>query len=280
MEMTMEPETAVLPGATFEWSSAIVTGGGTGLGRAITLRLAEAGVDVWIAGRRIELLEETKALAGANANRIHPRACDLRDSEACTEFVEAIESGGPAMLVNNAAGAYVALAEEVTANGWRAVIDASLNAPFYITSAWGKRRIREGGGGVVLNIASATTDGGSPGTVHSGAAKSGIVSLTKTLAVEWARYKIRVNALSPGAFDTPGVADWIWNKPEILDRVEGAIPLGYIAPLDEILEPALFLLSRAARYATGTVLKVDGGWTLTDWLYIRPGNGEELGMLR
>src|SRR5437899_6919008 len=107
MELEMQKKAAVLPGATFEWSSAIVTGGGTGLGRAITLRLAEAGVDVWIAGRRRELLDETKALAGANADRIHPRICDLRDPQACTEFVESIEPGGPAMLVNNAAGAYV-----------------------------------------------------------------------------------------------------------------------------------------------------------------------------
>lgn len=254
----------------YEWSSAIVTGGGTGLGRAITLRLAAAGIDVWIAGRRGELLEETRELAGPNGSRVHPHPCDLRDPEACAGLVAAVTGPGAAMLVNNAAGAYVALAEDVTPNGWRAVVEASLNAPFYVTSAWAKRRISEGGGGVVLNIASATTDGGSPGTVHSGVAKSGLVSMTKTLAREWARYKIRVNALSPGPFETPGVADWIWNKKTIRDRVENAVPLGYIAPLDEIVEPALFLLSRAARYATGTVLKVDGGWTLTDWLYISP----------
>src|SRR5437870_9115659 len=99
MELEMQKKAAVLPGATFEWSSAIVTGGGTGLGRAITLRLADAGVDVWIAGRRRELLDETKALAGDNAHRIHPSACDLRDPEACTKLVESVEPNGAAMLV-------------------------------------------------------------------------------------------------------------------------------------------------------------------------------------
>lgn len=259
----------------YEWPSAIVTGGGTGLGRALALKLAEAGVDVWAAGRRLEPLEETQELAGHNSHRIHPYACDLRDPKACVALAEAVSPAGAGMLVNNAAGAFVAFAEDISPNGWRAVIDSSLNAPFYMTSAWGKRRIREGGGGVVLNIASATTDGGSPGTVHSGAAKSGLISMTKTLATEWARFGIRVNALSPGPFETAGAADSIWKERSTRDRVEGAVPLGYIASLDEIVDPALFLLSKAARYANGTVLKIDGGWTLTDWLYIRPSEGED-----
>jgi NAD(P)-dependent dehydrogenase (short-subunit alcohol dehydrogenase family) len=227
-------------------------------------------VDVWIAGRRGELLEETRELAGEAAPRIHPHPCDLRDPDACEALVAAVPNGGAGMLVNNAAGAYVALAEEISAKGWRAVLDASLNAPFYVTSAWGRARIAAGGGGVVLNVASATVEGGSPGTLHSGAAKAGLVSITKTLALEWARHGIRVNAISPGPFETPGAGEAIWSEPEIRERIVSAVPLGYIAPLEEIVEPALFLLSRAARYATGSVLKVDGGWTLTDWLYIRP----------
>jgi len=211
-------------------------------------------------------------LAGSNGNHVHPFPCDLRDPEACVKFIESIPSTGAAMLVNNAAGAFISLAEDITPNGWRSVIESSLNAPFYLTSAWGKRRIREGEGGIVLNIASATTDGGSPGTLHSGAAKSGLISMTKTLATEWARFGIRVNALSPGAFETPGASDWGWGEKKIRDRVEGAVPLHYIAPLDEIVGPALFLLSKTARYMNGSVLKIDGGWTLTDWLYVSPKN--------
>jgi len=255
----------------YEWPCALVTGGGTGLGRGLALRLAAAGVDVWIAGRRRELLEETRDIAGAEAGRVHPYPCDLRDPAACVELVEAVDGpAGAGILVNNAAGTFTALAEDVSPNGWHAVIDATLNAPFYVTSAWAKRRIRDGAGGVVLNIASATTDGGSPGTVHSGAAKSGLISMTKTLAAEWARFGIRVNALSPGPFETSGAADWIWTDKAIRERVVSAVPLGYIAPVDEVVDPALFFLSKAARYATGSVLKLDGGWTLTDWLYIRP----------
>jgi NAD(P)-dependent dehydrogenase (short-subunit alcohol dehydrogenase family) len=258
---------------TYEWPAALVTGGGTGLGRGLALRLAAAGVDVWIVGRRAEPLEETRELAGEAAERVHARTCDLRDPDACVELIEAV--GDVGILVNNAAGTFVAKAEDVSANGWRSVVEATLNAPFYVTSAWGKRRIREGLGGVVLNIASATTDGGSPGTVHSGAAKSGLISMTKTLATEWARFGIRVNALSPGPFETPAAADWIWTQRRIKRRVESAVPLGYIAPVDEIVEPALFLVSASARYATGSVLKVDGGWTLTDWLYVHPDDPED-----
>jgi NAD(P)-dependent dehydrogenase (short-subunit alcohol dehydrogenase family) len=258
----------------FEYERAIVTGGGTGLGRELALRLADAGVDVWIAGRRPEPLEETKLLAADRPGGVFPVPCDLRDPEACAALVAAVDGDGAGLLVNNAAGTFVAPAEDVTPNGWRAVIEASLNAPWYVTRAWAQRRIGAGAGGVVLNIASATTDGGSPGTVHSGAAKAGLVSMTKTLATEWARFGIRVNALSPGAFDTPGAAEWIWSRERIRERIESAVPLGYVAPLDEIVEPALFLLSRQSRYATGSVLKVDGGWTLTDWLYVHPDDAE------
>jgi NAD(P)-dependent dehydrogenase (short-subunit alcohol dehydrogenase family) len=261
----------------YEWPSALVTGGGTGLGRAISLRLAAAGVDVWVTGRRVELLEETRELAGKDGARIHPHPCDLRDPDACVELVEAVDgSGGAGMLVNNAAGTFTALAENITPNGWRAVVDATLNAPWYVTIAWAKQRIDAGEGGVVLNIASATTDGGSPGTVHSGAAKSGLISMTKTLASEWARFGIRVNALSPGPFETPGAADWIWTNKTVKNRVESAVSLGYIAPLDEIVDPALFFLSKMARYSTGSVLKVDGGWTLTKWLYMHPDDEEDV----
>ncbi|MCB1464419.1 MAG: SDR family oxidoreductase [Nitratireductor sp.] len=256
----------------FEWPAAIVTGGGSGLGRAIAIELAKNGVDVWIAGRRLEPLEETRELAGAAPGKIHPHSCDLRDPEACQGLIEAVTPQGAGILVNNAAGTFVALAEDISPNGWRSVIEASLNAPFYVTSAWCKRQIREKKGGVVLNVASATTDGGSPGTVHSGAAKSGLVSMTKTLATEWARYGIRVNAISPGPFETPGAADWIWTQEGIRKRIEDAVPVGYIAPLQEIVDPALFLLSKAGRYTNGSILKVDGGWTLTDWLYIKPDN--------
>jgi NAD(P)-dependent dehydrogenase (short-subunit alcohol dehydrogenase family) len=255
-------------GLTYEWPAALVTGGGTGLGQALALRLVAAGIEVAIVGRRLEPLIETRNLAGDAADRLRLHTCDLRDAEACTDLIE--EIGETGMLVNNAAGTFVAKAEDISPNGWRAVVDSTLNAPFYVTSAWGKRRIREGQGGVVVNIASATTDGGSPGTVHSGAAKAGLISMTKTLAMEWARFGIRVNALSPGPFETPGAASWIWKQDRIRARVESSVPLGYIAPLDEIVHPALFLLSTAARYATGSVLKVDGGWTLTHWLYVHP----------
>lgn len=252
------------------YQAALVTGGGSGLGRHLALALASDGLDVTVVGRTEETLRETASLGAELRGSITDIVCDLRDANAVSALFESMQNV-PYILVNNAAGAFVAFAEEVSANGWTSVIDSTLNSTFYVSSSWMKGRMRgHGGGGVILNISSATCAGGSPGTVHSGAAKSGVTSMSKTLAVEWARHGIRVNALEAGAFHTEGGAKQIWAEQQIVDRLEGKIALGRIAELDEIVKPSLFLVSPAASYMTGSVVRVDGGWSLNSWLYISP----------
>lgn len=252
------------------YRSALITGGGSGLGQAMALSLANSGVAVTIVGRTEEKLRQTVGLAAAAPIPVDYVVCDLRDPDAVAAMFDSMESV-PYVLVNNAAGAFVAFAEDVSPSGWLAVVNSTLNSTFFVSSAWMKARRRTcGGGGVILNISSATCAGGSPGTVHSGAAKSGVTSLSKTLAVEWARFGIRVNALEAGAFHTEGGATQIWAKPHIAERIESSVALGRIADLDEIVQPALFLVSPGASYMTGSIVRVDGGWSLNSWLYISP----------
>jgi NAD(P)-dependent dehydrogenase (short-subunit alcohol dehydrogenase family) len=257
-----------LPAGAFR--SALVTGGGSGLGRALTLALASDGVDVLVVGRTEAKLLETAELAATLPGRVTTAVCDLRDADAVAALFAATEDV-PYILVNNAAGAFVAFAEEISPSGWNAVVSSTLNSTFYVSSAWMKARVAQaGGGGVILNVSSATCAGGSPGTVHSGAAKSGVTSMTKSLAAEWGRYGIRVNALEAGAFHTEGGATQIWSDPSISERIERKVVLGRIADLDEMVQPARFLISPAASYMTGSIVKVDGGWSLNPWLYISP----------
>jgi NAD(P)-dependent dehydrogenase (short-subunit alcohol dehydrogenase family) len=259
---------------TFSGRSALVTGGGSGLGRAVAMKLAGEGVDVWVCGRTEDSLAETVSLADPDGGAISSVVCDVTDPAAVAMMYETI-GHVPAILVNNAAGAFVAFAENISPNGFRAVVDVSLNGAYHVISEWGRRHIAAGSPGVAVNVTSATVDGGSPGTVHSGAAKSGLVSITKTLAIEWARYGLRINAIAPGAFATEGAEANIWSRAETEDRILRSVPLGRLASVDEIALPTLFLVSEAASYATGAVWKVDGGWTLNGWLYESPDDADD-----
>jgi NAD(P)-dependent dehydrogenase (short-subunit alcohol dehydrogenase family) len=266
----MDPDTPL--SSQYEWPSAIVTGGGSGLGRVLALKLARDGLKVYVWGRREDALDQTAQLAVDLPGTIMPVVCDVSDPDQVDAAVAAStdESGVPGILVNNAAGAFVQFAEKISPRGWHVVLSASLHGVFLTSGSWCRARVESATGGVILNVTSATTDNGSPGTAHSGAAKAGVTSLTKSLAVEWSRWGIRVNAIAPGAFTTGAGAEQIWTDSSIEDRIRSAIPLGRFADVEDIAEPARFLLSRGANYITGAVLKVDGGWTLNPWLYETP----------
>src|ERR671921_2354422 len=210
-----------------EHKVAIVTGGGTGIGLAIAKRLGEFGARVAIGSRNSANLEKGSAeLRHAGLDPLAVQV-DVRNPEQVDEMVHRVvrHFGKIDILVNNAAGNFVCRAEELSPNGWNAVIGIVLNGSFYCSRAVGRHMIARGGGGSIVSILANYVWTGSAGTVHSAAAKAGVMSMTQTLAVEWARPQIRVNAVAPGPIESPGAAKQLWSSPEAVDRIAAAVPL-------------------------------------------------------
>lgn len=257
---------AVFDLADYEWPSALVTGAGSGLGRELTRAFTAAGVDVIAVGRRMPSLLDTQRVCEGARGQVRPVECDISDAVAVKSMFEDLGASAPGLLVNAAGRANIELAEDITEESWRRVLSTTLDGTFHVLSAWGRARLKAGG--IALNVTSATVGGGSASTAHSGAAKSGIESLTKSLAVEWARYGIRVNAIAPGPFLTEAARRLAWADDAQVGYLTQKIPLGRVATIEEVLHPCLFLMSRFSSYVNGEVLKVDGGWTLNGWLYM------------
>src|SRR5712692_11008507 len=192
---------------------ALVTGGGTGLGKAMALELARLGASVAVLGRRREPLDETVAEIGERGLAVR---CDVREPEALTSAFDEVERtlGPLTTLVNNAAGNFVVNAEDLSPNGWRAVVGIVLDGTFYCSRELGRRLIARGAGGQIVNIVASYAWVGGPGTVHSAAAKAGVVAMSRTLAVEWAARNVQVNCLCPGFVDTDQSRDALWPTPE------------------------------------------------------------------
>jgi NAD(P)-dependent dehydrogenase (short-subunit alcohol dehydrogenase family) len=239
---------------------ALVTGGGTGLGKAMALELSRLGASVAVLGRRPEPLEQTVAeLSGAGL----ATPADVREPEAVAAAFDAAEEAlGPVTtLVNNAAGNFVVNAEDLSPNGWRAVVGIVLDGTFFCSRELARRVIaRESEAGAqIVNLVATYAWTGGPGTVHSAAAKAGVVSLTRTLAVEWARHGIRVNAIAPGAVDTPQAREQLWADDDVRRTLLGNVPLGRFGREEEVANACAYLVSDYSGYMTGEVLTIDGG---------------------
>jgi NAD(P)-dependent dehydrogenase (short-subunit alcohol dehydrogenase family) len=260
----------MLPDGTFEDRAAIVTGGGSGLGRAIALELARLGAGVVVAGRRQEPLAETVALVEERGGQAHAQPTDVREPEAVDALVGAVVErfGRVDVLVNNAAGNFVVKAEDLSSNGWRAVVGIVLDGSFLCSRAAGRQMIEQGDGGAILSVIASYAWTGGPGTVHSAAAKAGILALTRTLAVEWAEHGIRVNCICPGPTDTEGAGQALWPTEEERARVAATVPAGRLASPEEIAVWAAALCSPYADYITGENLTIDGGHWLEQESYL------------
>ena len=243
---------------------AIVTGGGTGIGLAIATRLGELGARLAIGSRNSENLERGSAelrLAGFDPLAVQ---IDVRNPEQVDEMVHRVvhHFGRIDILVNNAAGNFICRAEDLTPNGWNAVIGIVLNGGFYCARAVGRHMIARGKGGSIVSILANYVWTGSPGTIHSAAAKAGVMSMTQTLAVEWARHGIRVNAVAPGPIETSGAAKQLWNTPDAVARITSMVPIGRWGRASEVAAAVGFLVSDQAGFITGETLTIDGGASL------------------
>lgn len=249
---------------TFSGKTVLVTGGGTGLGKATALAFARAGARVAILSRSREHLDPTAEeirATGANALAI---PADVRDPDAVEAAVGEIEKTlGPIdVVVNNAAGNFLIPAEQLTPNGFRAVVEIVLNGTWFVSSSVGKRMLARGSGSMV-NVIATYAETGMPGVVHSAAAKAGVLSITRTLAAEWGSRGIRVNAVAPGVMVTEGAAvNLKFADPATQQKLIHSIPLQRLATLDEVADAILYLAGPRAAYITGTALTVDGGISL------------------
>jgi NAD(P)-dependent dehydrogenase (short-subunit alcohol dehydrogenase family) len=240
---------------------AVITGGGTGIGLAIATRLGSLGARIAIASRDSGHLE--KGCAALREAGIDPLAIqlDVRKPEQVDEMVERTVKhfGSFDILVNNAAGNFICRAEDLSPNGWNSVIGIVLNGTFYCSRAVGRYMIGRKRGGSIISILANYIWTGSPGTIHSAAAKAGVMSMTQTLAVEWASHGIRVNAVAPGPVESAGAARQLWNTPEAVDRITRMVPLRRWGTPAEVADAVAFLAAPQSGFITGEILTVDGG---------------------
>ena len=238
----------------------LVTGGGSGLGAAMGRRFVELGAELTICGRRLELLEATAAqIRGDLGGKVTAIRCDIRDGAAVEAMLDAIWRAAPLdVLVNNAAATFIAQTERLSFRAADAILAPTLHGAMYCTLGVGRRWIEAGQKGVVLSILSTSTITGRAFTVPSAMAKSAVLAMTKSLAVEWGPKGIRTVAIAPGAFPTPGASGQL--RPEGRDENWGLKnPLGRVGEHRELGDLASFLISDAAAYINGEMVVQDGG---------------------
>jgi len=251
-------DSAFRPGL-FAGRTVLITGGGTGIGRCTAHELANLGATVVLAGRRLDVLEATAAEIHEDGGLCEYEALDLRDTESIERAIAAViqRVGRIDGLFNNAGGQFAAPAENVSVSAWQKVVDLNLNGTFRVTKAVFEASMREHGGAVVSMLAD--IQAGFVGMAHSSAARAGIENLTRTLALEWSRYDIRLNAVAPGTILSSGMASY----PEPVQQLaaDGArtVPAARLGTESEVSAAVVFLLSPAAAFITGQTLAIDGG---------------------
>ncbi len=242
----------------------LVTGGGTGLGRAMAMRFLGLGASIVLCGRRADVLQDTAAAF----DDVHPgrtawHACDIRDAQAVDEMLNEIWAAGPLDgLVNNAAGNFIAKTETLSPRAVDAIVNIVLHGTAYVTLGCGRRWIDAGDPATVLSIVTTYAWTGSAYVVPSAMAKAGVLAMTRSLAVEWGPRGIRLNAIAPGPFPTPGAWERLVPRAELADRIETGNPLGRVGEHSELADLASYLMADGSGYINGEVVTIDGG----EWL--------------
>lgn len=246
----------------------IVTGGSSGMGKFMAAKFAKAGANVAITGRNAERLQGAAREIADNQDKLLTVEMDVRKPEDVDRMVQEVldKFGTIDFLVNNAAGNFVVPAEKLSINGWNSVIDIVLNGTFYCSRAVGQHWIEAKKQGSMINMVATYAWDAGAGVVHSAAAKAGVLSLTRTLAVEWGRrYGIRVNAIAPGPINRTGGAEKLVQSEEIAAKIIQSVPLGRLGEPEEIAELAYFLFSDQAAYINGECITMDGGQWLNQF---------------
>ncbi|HET6663692.1 MAG TPA: SDR family oxidoreductase, partial [Acidimicrobiales bacterium] len=252
---------ALAPG-TYDGTTVLVTGGGTGLGKAIATEFARLGAAIVIASRKAEHLEAGRAALADLGAPVLPVACDIRDPDQIAAAVDAAEAaegfGLPSVLVNNAAANFPVPAEDMSPNAWRTVVDITLNGTFFMSREVVRRHLAAGTPASIICVGASYAWTGGPGFAHSAAAKAGVKNLVETLAVEWGPYGIQVNGLVPGLFPHEDMTADIQANLERAQELSARQPALRTGRLRELGWAATFLASPFARFISGHTLVVDG----------------------
>jgi len=269
----------------FEGQRILVTGGGTGLGKAMASRFLGFGAEVFICGRRKTVCEEASAeLMQRHGGKVTAFGVDIRDAKAVEAMVEEIFASGPLTgLVNNAAGNFIARTEDLSPRGFDAIANTVMHGTFYVTHAVGRRWIAGGHRGSILSILTTWIWNGGPFTVPSAMSKAAVHAMTMSLASEWGRYGIRLNAIAPGEIPTEGMNKRLTPASAPGERTAKINPMGRVGTIGELQNLAVFLMSDGCDWLTGQTISMDGGqalatggnffdlrnWDDEDWLRAR-----------
>ncbi len=247
----------------------LITGGGTGLGKEIAAKYLELGADLWLAGRRGPVLEETaRELTAKRGGKVRTHAVDIRDFAAVDAMVQRVwdESGPLTGLVNNAAGNFISPTKDLSPNGFNAIANIVFHGTFYVTHAVGKRWIAGGHKGSVVSILVTWVWTGSPYVVPSAMSKAGLHIMTKSLAVEWGKHGVRLNAIAPGPFPTEGASKRLRPDASFEDSSK-ANPMRRVGQMSELQNLAAFLMADGCEWLTGETIAIDGAGYLATGAY-------------
>jgi NAD(P)-dependent dehydrogenase (short-subunit alcohol dehydrogenase family) len=242
----------------------VVTGGGVGIGKSIAIEFARAGADVVICSRKMENLEPVAAEIERLGRRGFPLAVDVRQEEQVKDLVArtVTDLGRLDVMINNAGASFRSKFEDISVNGWNAVIGINLNG-VYLGCKWAGRHMLERGSGVIINVSSIAGVYGSSMMSHYGAAKAAVINLTRALGAAWGRRGVRVNCIAPGPVETEGYLEVLHrtnpNAEQVYKGIASRVALGRWGRVEEIAYPCLFLASDASAFMTGTTIIVDGG---------------------